>query len=217
MNRAVAGTNQNARSSRSHTIFVIDMLQKNQDGSMKASQLNLVDLAGSERIAKTGATGQTLEEAKKINLSLSTLGLCIKGLTEGKGHVPFRDSKLTFYLKDSLGGNSKTALICTSSRQKRHAEESLTTLAFATRAKKIKNKAVSNVVRSPKEMDELIKRLKVDVQCLKLQLTDNGIAPDMKLFRGKVTGVKDSEEVKGEPGAGPVAAGGDGGGGGGGG
>ena len=88
----------------------------------------MVDLAGSERIAKTGATGKTLEEAKKINLSLSTLGLCIKSLTENKGHIPFRDSKLTFFLKESLGGNSKTALICTASKLSLHEEESLQTL-----------------------------------------------------------------------------------------
>lgn len=79
----MASTNQNERSSRSHTIFVVEYLQKNPDGSQKQAKLNLVDLAGSERIAKTGAKGKTLEEAKKINLSLTTLGLCIKNLTEG--------------------------------------------------------------------------------------------------------------------------------------
>ena len=92
---------------------------------MKQAKLNLVDLAGSERISKTGATGKTLEEAKKINLSLTTLGLCIKHLTEGKTHVPFRDSKLTFFLKESLGGNSKTTLVCTSSQKYAHVEESV--------------------------------------------------------------------------------------------
>mmetsp|Transcript_10081 Transcript_10081/g.10021 ORF Transcript_10081/g.10021 Transcript_10081/m.10021 type:complete len:154 (-) Transcript_10081:456-917(-) len=113
--RSIASTNQNERSSRSHTILVLEYVQKNPDGSMKQAKLNLVDLAGSERIAKTGATGKTLEEAKKINLSLTTLGQCIKNLTEGKTHVPFRDSKLTFFLKESLGGNSKTTLVCTAS------------------------------------------------------------------------------------------------------
>ena len=150
MNRAVAGTNQNERSSRSHTIFIIEIEQKNADGSTKTCRLNLVDLAGSERIAKTGAEGQTLKEAMNINGSLTTLGLCIKTLTEKKGHVPFRDSKLTFFLKESLGGNAKTALMCTASRQSRHVEESLQTLQFASRAKKIKNKAVSNVIVSQK-------------------------------------------------------------------
>jgi len=129
--RAVASTNQNDRSSRSHTIFVIEFTQRNTDGSQKNGKLNLVDLAGSERIAKTGATGKVLEEAKKINLSLSALGMCIKALTDGSGHVPFRDSKLTYFLKESLGGNSKTTLICTASKQLCHLEESVQTLKFA--------------------------------------------------------------------------------------
>ena len=148
-----------------------------------------MDLAGSERIAKTGATGQTLKEAQKINLSLTTLGQCIKMLTEGKGHIPFRDSKLTFYLKDALGGNSKTSLVCTASRQKRHSEESLQTMQFASRAKKIKNKAVSNVIRSPKEMESLINKLKVDCTALKRQLVDNGIKPDIQAYKPKAAEV----------------------------
>lgn len=123
--RAVASTNQNDRSSRSHTIFVISYKQLNKDGSQKSGRLNLVDLAGSERIAKTGATGNTLKEAQNINLSLTSLGLCIKALTDGSPHIPFRDSKLTFFLKDALGGNSKTTLICTASKQLRHLEESV--------------------------------------------------------------------------------------------
>jgi kinesin family member 5 len=110
---------------------VINFKQTNTDGSQKSGRLNLVDLAGSERIAKTGATGQTLKEAQKINLSLTSLGICIKALTEGTSHIPFRDSKLTFFLKDALGGNSKTTLICTASKQLRHLEESIQTLQFA--------------------------------------------------------------------------------------
>lgn len=87
--------------------------------------MNLVDLAGSERISKTGATGKTLVEAQKINLSLTTLGLCIKQLTDGSQFVNFRDSKLTYFLKESLGGNSKTTLVCTTSKQMKHLEESI--------------------------------------------------------------------------------------------
>ena len=124
MNRAVAGTNQNARSSWSHTIFVIDLKQTYADGSSKVSVLNLVDLAGSERIEKTGATGQTLKEAQNINLSLTTLGMCIKALTEGQKHIPFWDSQLTLFLKQSLGGNAKTALVCNVSMLHKHFEES---------------------------------------------------------------------------------------------
>ena len=175
--RKVASTNQNDRSSRSHTIFVIEFTARNKDGSQKQGRLNLVDLAGSERIAKTGATGAVLEEAKKINLSLTALGICIKALTDGSTHVPFRDSKLTFFLEDALGGNSKTTLICTGSKQMVHLEESVQTLKFAQRAKKIMNKTLANVQRSPKEMEELIKKLKIEVQTLKGQLLELGVAP----------------------------------------
>jgi kinesin family member 5 len=85
----------------------------------------LVDLAGSERLSKTGATGKTLEEAKSINLSLTELGNSIKQLTDGNGFVNFRNSKLTLFLRESLGGNSKTTLVCTASKQDKHLEESI--------------------------------------------------------------------------------------------
>lgn len=100
--------------------------------------MNLVDLAGSERIAKTGATGSVLEEAKKINLSLTVLGRVISALGDGS-NVPFRESTLTKLLKESLGGNSKTALVCTASRKRFYAEESIQSLHFAKRVKKVKN------------------------------------------------------------------------------
>lgn len=111
--RAVSSTNMNAESSRSHSIFLISIVQKNiETGSQKTGNLYLVDLAGSEKIGKTGATGQTLEEAKKINKSLSALGMVINALTDGKStHIPYRDSKLTRILQESLGGNSRTTLI----------------------------------------------------------------------------------------------------------
>jgi kinesin family member 5 len=100
---AVACTNMNATSSRSHSLFILRLHQKMSDGSTKEGKLNLADLAGSEKISKTGATGDTLEEAKKINQSLSALGNCINALTKGgggkKAHVPYRDSKLTFILR----------------------------------------------------------------------------------------------------------------------
>lgn len=100
-------------------------------------------------------------------MSLTALGMCIKSLTDGSNHVPFRDSKLTFFLKESLGGNSKTTLICTASKLMVHLEESIQTLKFAQRAKKIKNKAVSNVMKSPKEMEMMITKLKAEVAKLK--------------------------------------------------
>ena len=91
----------------------------------------MVDLAGSERIGKTGATGKVLEEAKKINMSLTTLGRVIKALGDNGSYVPFRDSKLTQLLRESLGGNSKTTLLLTLSKAKYHADESIQSLKFA--------------------------------------------------------------------------------------
>ena len=99
-NRAVAATAMNAVSSRSHSVFILYLQQKTAEGGTKTGKLNLVDLAGSEKVEKTGAKGETLEEAKKINQSLSSLGNCIHALTEkGRGHVPYRDSKLTRILQ----------------------------------------------------------------------------------------------------------------------
>lgn len=140
--RAVAATNMNQESSRSHSIFVITVTQKNlETGSMKSGQLFLVDLAGSEKVGKTGASGQTLEEAKKINKSLSALGMVINALTDGKSsHIPYRDSKLTRILQESLGGNSRTTLIINCSPSSYNDAETLSTLRFGMRAKSIRTR-----------------------------------------------------------------------------
>ncbi|UNI21692.1 Kinesin heavy chain [Purpureocillium takamizusanense] len=158
--RAVAATNMNQESSRSHSIFVITITQKNvETGSAKSGQLFLVDLAGSEKVGKTGASGQTLEEAKKINKSLSALGMVINALTDGKSsHVPYRDSKLTRILQESLGGNSRTTLIINCSPSSYNDAETLSTLRFGTRAKSIKNKAKVNAELSPAELKLLLKK-----------------------------------------------------------
>ena len=133
--RSVSATKMNQRSSRSHSLFIITIEQKNiQDDSIKVGRLNLIDLAGSEKVGKTGATGNTLEEAKKINQSLSALGNCIHALTESKrGHIPYRDSKLTRILQESLGGNTKTTLVITASPHVFNAEETLGSLRFGAR------------------------------------------------------------------------------------
>ena len=118
-NRATGATNQNERSSRSHAILQLELIYNSIDGLVRKSHLSLVDLAGSERIAKTGAEGQRLKEAQKINQSLTTLGMVIMSLTTpGCKHIPFRNSKLTLILKDSLGGSSKTTLLCTAQIKK---------------------------------------------------------------------------------------------------
>lgn len=112
---------------------------------MTSATLFLVDLAGSERVKKTGASGDRLEEAKNINFSLSALGNCINSLTEkGIKHTPFRDSKLTRLLQDSLGGNSRTSMIVNIGPSFKHADETLMSLKFAERAKKVENKPVVN-------------------------------------------------------------------------
>lgn len=163
--RAVAATNMNQESSRSHSIFVITITQKNvETGSAKSGQLFLVDLAGSEKVGKTGASGQTLEEAKKINKSLSALGMVINSLTDGKSsHIPYRDSKLTRILQESLGGNSRTTLIINASPSSYNDAETLSTLRFGMRAKAIKNKARVNAELSPTELKMLLKKAQAQV------------------------------------------------------
>ena len=163
--RATAATNMNQESSRSHSIFVITINQKNTDsGSMKSGQLFLVDLAGSEKVGKTGASGQTLEEAKKINKSLSALGMVINSLTDGKStHIPYRDSKLTRILQESLGGNSRTTLIINCSPSSFNDAETISTLRFGVRAKAIKNKAKINAELSPVELKQLLKKSQTQV------------------------------------------------------
>ena len=113
MNKKVASTKMNADSSRSHSIFLINVKQENLETQTKLTgKLYLVDLAGSEKVGKTGAAGETLEEAKNINSSLSALGNVISALASGtKTHVPYRDSKMTRILQDSLGGNCRTTII----------------------------------------------------------------------------------------------------------
>ena len=167
-NRAVGSTNQNERSSRSHAIMQLELIYNSIDGLVRKSRLSLVDLAGSERIAKTGAEGQRLKEAQKINQSLTTLGMVIMALTtSGTKHIPFRNSKLTLILRDSLGGSSKTTLLCTASRLKRHSEESIQTLYFASRAKTIKNSTKKNVILNAGELQYIANGLKKEVMILR--------------------------------------------------
>ena len=138
--RQVASTKMNDFSSRSHTIFTITLYKKHQDELFRISKMNLVDLAGSENINRSGALNQRAKEAGSINQSLLTLGRVINALVDKSGHIPFRESKLTRLLQDSLGGNTKTALIATISPAKVTSEETCSTLEYASKAKNIKNK-----------------------------------------------------------------------------
>ena len=159
-NRAQASTNMNATSSRSHSVFITTITQKNEkNGTVVKGKLYLVDLAGSEKIRKTGASGARLDEAKTINTSLSALGLVIKKLTdENASHIPYRDSKLTRLLEESLGGNAKTALVICCSPSSDNHDETVSTLRFGERAKKVKNKARVNQERTSEELMRLLRQ-----------------------------------------------------------
>lgn len=169
--RAVGATDMNEHSSRSHALFLItvECSQPGPDGRkhIRVGRLNLVDLAGSERQAKTGVQGERLKEAAKINLSLSALGNVISALADGRsGHVPYRDSKLTRLLQDSLGGNAKTVMVATLGPSSLHYDETLTTLRYANRAKNIQNQPRVN--EDPK--DALLREFQREIARLRAQL-----------------------------------------------
>ncbi|GAM85869.1 hypothetical protein ANO11243_038780 [Dothideomycetidae sp. 11243] len=136
-NRSVAATKANSRSSRSHSVFILKLVGHNSiTGEKSEGTLNLVDLAGSERLSHSGATGERMKETQHINKSLACLGDVIGALGQGKeggGHVPYRNSKLTYLLQYSLGGNSKTLMFVMISPLQAHLGESLTSLKFATK------------------------------------------------------------------------------------
>lgn len=168
--RTVAATNMNETSSRSHAVFTLTLTQKRHDmetnmDTEKVAKISLVDLAGSERATSTGATGARLKEGAEINRSLSTLGRVIAALADlssGKSKtikVPYRDSVLTWLLKDSLGGNSMTAMIAAISPADINFEETLSTLRYADSAKRIKNHAVVNEDPNARMIRELKEEL----------------------------------------------------------
>jgi hypothetical protein len=167
-NRTTGSTMMNADSSRSHSLFSIT-IESSTDDHVKVGKLNLVDLAGSERQSKTRATGDTLKEAAKINLSLSCLGNVISALVEQK-FVPYRDSKLTRLLQDSLGGNTKTAMIANVGPADYNYEETLSTLRYANRAKNIKNRPRIN--EDPK--DAMIRDYEAEIARLRFELAGRG-------------------------------------------
>jgi kinesin family protein 3/17 len=145
-NRKTGRTDMNEHSSRSHAIFTVT-IESSIGKSIRVGKLNLVDLAGSERVSISGAVGVRLEESKKINKSLSALGNVISALTENNGkkrHIPYRDSKITRLLIDSLGGHCKTTFMAMCTPTPENYGESLSTLKFANRAKNIKNAAKVN-------------------------------------------------------------------------
>jgi hypothetical protein len=167
-NRSVGATAMNQDSSRSHSIFSIyvETSEEIDDENTKftAAKMNMVDLAGSERQSKTQATGDRLKEAQSINLSLSALGNVISALVDAKSkHIPYRTSKLTRLLQDSLGGNTKTVMIAAISPADYNFDETLGTLRYAARAKQIKNQPVVN--EDPK--DTMLKEYADEIRKLK--------------------------------------------------
>lgn len=168
-NRTTGFTNMNEHSSRSHAVFLIKIEMCEMDSTaIKVGCLNLVDLAGSERQSKTGATADRLKEASKINRALSSLGNVISALAEKSPHVPYRDSKLTRLLQDSLGGNSKTIMIANIGPSEYNYNETLTTLRYAHRAKTIQNKPVMN--EDPQ--DTQLREYQEEIARLKQLITD---------------------------------------------
>eukprot|EP00930_Biecheleria_cincta_P049334 TRINITY_DN34555_c0_g1_i1.p1 TRINITY_DN34555_c0_g1~~TRINITY_DN34555_c0_g1_i1.p1 ORF type:complete len:824 (-),score=123.62 TRINITY_DN34555_c0_g1_i1:91-2562(-) len=184
--RTVGSTLMNATSSRAHTVQIIEF-KAVRSGAASVSMINLVDLAGSEKAGQTGATGDRLKEGSAINKSLSALGNVIEKLAEkssGKGKnvlVPYRDSKLTRLLQNALGGSSKTIMICALSPASSNYEETLSTLRYADRAKKIKNTATVN--ENPQE--RLMRELKAENQKLKelVESLQGGSMPDAASIR----------------------------------
>uniref|UniRef100_A0A251V7A9 Putative kinesin motor domain-containing protein n=2 Tax=Helianthus annuus TaxID=4232 RepID=A0A251V7A9_HELAN len=196
-NRRVAATNMNRESSRSHCVFtcvIESRWEKDSTSNLRFARLNLVDLAGSERQKTSGAEGERLKEAANINKSLSTLGHVIMALVDGANartrHIPYRDSRLTFLLQDSLGGNSKTMIIANVSPSICSATETLNTLKFAQRAKLIQNNAVVNEDASGDVM-----ALQHQIQLLKEELT---ILKRQNVSRSLTFGPKVTEETQQE-------------------
>lgn len=156
----------NEGSSRSHVLVTLTMEQINhKDGTIKKSKLYLVDLAGSENLSKTGAVGSRMKEGNCINQSLSTLSRVIFALTDEKiNHIPYRESKLTRILMNALGGNSKTCIIVNVSPSPIHDQETLRSIRYGTRAKKIKNNIKKNEELSNDELKKLLQTAKQEIQ-----------------------------------------------------
>ena len=199
-NRHVGSTLMNKESSRSHSVLTTTIESKtmNEEGvwQMKSSRFHIIDLAGSERSKNTNAVGERLKEAGMINKSLTALGIVINSLVEvsegKKRHVHYRDSKLTFLLRDSLGGNSKTVIIANVTAAAISVGETLSTLKFAQRAKLIKNKAVIN-----EESSSTIHLLKAELRMVKKNLAEQ--TNQLKIAHDQLTNIRESiPEVQNE-------------------
>lgn len=164
---------------------------------MRRGVLTIVDLAGSERVSKSGSEGQRLEEAKKINRSLSALGNCVAALIDGHSqHIPFRDSKLTRLLTDSLGGNSKTSLVATIGPAVWNYDESHSTLLFAQRAMAIKTHAVINEVVDFKTLSGNLQRKisLIENEKFRLMARNVDLEREVSILRKEITEIRQNSE-----------------------
>ncbi|CAK8680879.1 unnamed protein product [Clavelina lepadiformis] len=197
--RRTAATDLNEFSSRSHSVFSVTVHTKDvtqnrmeEEELVKIGKLNLVDLAGSENIGRSGAVDKRAREAGNINTSLLTLGRCITALVDRAPHIPYRESKLTRLLQDSLGGATKTSIIATISPGSDNLEETLSTLDYAARAKNIHNKPRVNQKLTKraliKEYDDEIERLRREVAALREK---NGIYVDPKQYEMMVAKIEE--------------------------
>ncbi|XP_066247919.1 kinesin heavy chain isoform X2 [Euwallacea similis] len=222
-NRHIAVTNMNEHSSRSHSVFLINVKQENLENQKKLSgKLYLVDLAGSEKVSKTGAEGTVLDEAKNINKSLSALGNVISALADGnKTHIPYRDSKLTRILQESLGGNARTTIVICCSPASFNESETKSTLEFGKRAKTVKNVVTVNEELTAEEWKrryekekEKVARLKGKVEVLEAELnrwrSGETVKPDEQVnlndINEAITPSSGMEESVVEPPSGPMPA-----------
>ncbi|KAJ8314002.1 hypothetical protein KUTeg_008563 [Tegillarca granosa] len=218
-NRHVAVTNMNEHSSRSHSVFLISVKQEHLENQKKLhGKLYLVDLAGSEKVSKTGAEGAVLDEAKNINKSLSALGNVIAALAEGnKGHVPYRDSKLTRILQESLGGNARTTIVICCSPASYNESETKSTLLFELTAEEWKRRyekekekngklkamlakfeAELQMWRSGQEVpaDEQMDFKDMKASTVSMESETKEMPPSMITSVGSVSGLSDSERAQ---------------------
>ncbi|XP_046410875.1 kinesin-like protein KIF18A [Neodiprion fabricii] len=186
-NRTQHPTDANAESSRSHAVFQVYVKMKNKlDGQARHVKLSMIDLAGSERASATGCKGARFKEGANINKSLLALGNCINNLADGLSHIPYRDSKLTRLLKDSLGGNCHTVMIANVSPSNFSYEDTYNTLRYANRAKKIKTNMKKNVVSCQIHITGYIKMVeeqKKEIESLKRKLLEVGSSSAAPLVR----------------------------------